>query len=94
MSDQTRPARLAIGIVRPLPPHRRETPGVAGSCGRQAADFASLATVAEAAKELRVSVRSLRRWIASGQVQIVRFGRAVRIPHSEVQRLAKAGITC
>jgi excisionase family DNA binding protein len=55
-------------------------------------DLIGLATVAEAARELRVSQRGLRRWIAAEELQVVRFGRAIRIPRSEVQRLAKAGI--
>jgi excisionase family DNA binding protein len=54
--------------------------------------LAGLVTVAEAAKDLRVSQRSIRRWIATGGVQVVRFGRAVRIPRSEVRRLAETGI--
>jgi excisionase family DNA binding protein len=62
------------------------------SGGAGAPGSAALLTVAEAAKELRVSVRGLRRWIATGHVQIVRFGRAIRIPRSEVQRLAETGI--
>jgi excisionase family DNA binding protein len=55
-------------------------------------DLIGLATVAETARELRMSQRWLRRGIAAGEVHVVRFGRAVRIPRNEVQRLAKAGL--
>jgi excisionase family DNA binding protein len=51
---------------------------------QQVADFI---TVADAARELNVSQRSLWRWIADGRVQVIRFGRAVRIHRAELQRL-------
>jgi excisionase family DNA binding protein len=57
-----------------------------------AADAGDLLSVADTAKELRISQRSLRRWIADGRVQIIRFGRAVRIDRAELQRLKKEGI--
>jgi len=57
-----------------------------------AADSRDLLSVADTAEELRISQRSLRRWIADGRVQIIRFGRAVRIDRAELQRLKKEGI--
>jgi excisionase family DNA binding protein len=56
-----------------------------------AADLTSLLTLPEAARQLRVSPRALARAIALGQVNAVRFGRAVRIRRSEVERLAETG---
>jgi excisionase family DNA binding protein len=56
---------------------------------QQVADFI---TVADAARELNVSQRSLWRWIADGRVQVIRFGRAVRIHRAELQRLKEEGI--
>src|SRR5690348_13971651 len=50
-----------------------------------------LMTVAEAARQLRLSTRTLARAIALGQVKIVRFGRSIRIPREEVDRLAREG---
>ena len=42
-----------------------------------AADFL---TPLEVAHKLAISERSIRRWIAEGQLPIVRFGRSVRVP--------------
>jgi excisionase family DNA binding protein len=52
----------------------------------------ALLTVAETADQLRISIRGLRRWIASGEVEVVRLGRAVRIRRSEVGRLSATGL--
>jgi excisionase family DNA binding protein len=54
--------------------------------------YADLIAIADAARELNVSQRSLRRWIADGRVQVIRFGRAVRIHRAELQRLKEEGI--
>ena len=39
------------------------------------------------AKLLQVSTRTVRRLIASGRIGALRIGRAVRIPHAEIDRL-------
>lgn len=49
------------------------------------------ATIIEAAEYAGVSIPTLRRHIDAGQIQTVRFGRAVRIPWSEVERYAREG---
>jgi len=59
---------------------------------RLALGSAGLVTVAEAAMELRMSQRSIRRWIAEGRVEVIRFGRTVRIHRAELQRLKEQGI--
>jgi len=41
-------------------------------------------TVAEVAEELRVVDRSVRRWIASGEMIAHRFGRAIRISRNDL----------
>lgn len=75
--------------------HHRKTAAVAAGGNKPIAErpeHGCLVTVAEAAKELRVSQRSVRRWIALGQVRSVRLGRALRLPRSELRRLAEAGL--
>lgn len=47
--------------------------------------------VADAATFLDVSVRHLRRLLATNQVKSIRLGRRRLIPDAEVQRLARAG---
>jgi excisionase family DNA binding protein len=46
-----------------------------------------LLTPKEAAQALALSQRTLARWIALRQIEIVRLGRAVRIRESELHRL-------
>jgi excisionase family DNA binding protein len=48
-------------------------------------------TVQQAARELALSVYTLRAWIASRRVAYIRLGRTIRIPHEEVDRLLDAG---
>jgi excisionase family DNA binding protein len=48
--------------------------------------------VPEAAAELNVSPKTVRNWIAEGRLAVVRFSRAVRIPQSELDRLADEGL--
>jgi excisionase family DNA binding protein len=75
--------------------HHRNTAAAAGGANKpitERPEHGGLVTVAEAAKELRVSQRSVRRWIALGQVRNVPLGRAVRIPRSELRRLVEAGL--
>ncbi|MHB2169541.1 helix-turn-helix domain-containing protein [Alsobacter sp. R-9] len=44
-------------------------------------------TAADLAAVLQVSVRTVRRMIAAGEVRVIRFGRSVRVPADEVARL-------
>jgi excisionase family DNA binding protein len=44
-------------------------------------------TAAELAAALQVSVRTVRRMIARGEVRAIRFGRSVRVPVDEAKRL-------
>jgi excisionase family DNA binding protein len=56
-------------------------------------DVASrLLTVGEAAKQLSLSERTLRRMIAGGDLPAVRLGRAVRIRQEDVFHLVRAGL--
>jgi excisionase family DNA binding protein len=50
-----------------------------------------LLTVREAAAELRLDVSTVYRLVERGELACVRFGRAVRIERSELQRFAAAG---
>ena len=47
----------------------------------------SLLTILEVAERLRVSTRTVSRWIASGTLQYVRIGRVVRVPAEAVEAL-------
>jgi excisionase family DNA binding protein len=51
-----------------------------------------LLSVAEAAARWSVSSRSVWRWISAGEIKVVKLGRAVRIPVSEVERIARQGV--
>ncbi|MBX3402999.1 MAG: helix-turn-helix domain-containing protein [Phycisphaeraceae bacterium] len=53
---------------------------------------ARMFSIAETAHELTVSTRSVWRWIAAGEIKAVRLGRAVRIPASEIERIARKGV--
>ena len=53
----------------------------------------TLLTVPEVAESLRVSTRTVRRWIASGTLQCVRIGRVVRVPAEVVNALIRPGKT-
>lgn len=46
-------------------------------------------TAADLAVVLQVSVRTVRRMIACGEIRVIRFGRSVRVPMDEVARLLK-----
>lgn len=50
-----------------------------------------LRTVEQAAADLCVSVHTIRAWIARRRITVVRLGRAVRVPLSEVVRLIDEG---
>ncbi len=47
--------------------------------------------VRQAAAELGLSVACVRKWIAERRIGIVRLGRAVRIPQTEIERLIEEG---
>ncbi|HMR34390.1 MAG TPA: helix-turn-helix domain-containing protein [Geminicoccus sp.] len=51
-----------------------------------------LLTAAETAKALRVSLRSMRRWIADGNLPVVRLGRKVLIRRSDLRGTIRSGI--
>lgn len=42
-----------------------------------------------AAQRLDMSRRTLERFVATGRVRVVRLGRTVRVPESEIQRLLR-----
>ena len=42
-------------------------------------------TRAEAAKLLRVDVKTISRWTKSGKLAVVRFGRKLLIPRTEIE---------
>jgi excisionase family DNA binding protein len=50
-----------------------------------------LVTLKTAADELGVAVVTLRAWAAQRRISVVRLGRAVRIPYSEIERLVQRG---
>jgi excisionase family DNA binding protein len=47
-------------------------------------------TIDEAAEYLKVSRKTMTRWIADGTVKAARIGRVWRISRSEINRLLKA----
>lgn len=51
-----------------------------------------LLTIDEAAKRLRVHAWTLRDHAAQGSLRVVRLGRAVRVPASELARVAAEGL--
>lgn len=49
-------------------------------------------TISEAARELRVTTRTIRRWSKDGTLRVIRVGsRYVRIPDTEIDRLYQSG---
>ena len=50
-----------------------------------------LRTVQQAASDLAVSVHTVRAWIAQRRLGVVRLGRAVRVPATEIARLVERG---
>ena len=46
-------------------------------------------TVQEAADELGLSVHTVRAWIAQRRIAHLHLGRAIRIPHTEIERLLR-----
>ena len=49
------------------------------------ADVDNWFSVKEVAARLKISERSIRRWIACGQLRAHKFGRAVRISKAELE---------
>ena len=41
-------------------------------------------TVKEVAEKLRYSIRTVRRWIRSGELAVLRKGRSIRISHDDL----------
>ena len=54
---------------------------------------AKLLKVPEAAEMLALSHKTLWQWIGTRRISVVRLGRAVRIPLSEIDRLMEEGTT-
>lgn len=50
-------------------------------------------TVAQAAAELNVAPSTVRAWIAQRRLGHVRLGRAIRVPHAEIERVIEEGFT-
>jgi excisionase family DNA binding protein len=51
----------------------------------------SLLRVAEFAASLRITPACVRRWIRESKVTVVKLGRLVRIPATEVERIIQLG---
>jgi len=51
----------------------------------------ALLTIHEVAKSMRVSIRTVSRWIASGELVCIRIGRVVRVPAEALDALMKSG---
>jgi excisionase family DNA binding protein len=49
--------------------------------------------VPEAAEVLALSQKTVWQWIAMRRIGVIRLGRAVRIPESEIDRLISEGAT-
>jgi excisionase family DNA binding protein len=54
---------------------------------------AKLIKVPDAAAMLALSPKTLWQWIGERRIGVVRLGRAVRIPQSEIERLMEEGST-
>jgi len=50
-------------------------------------------TVPQAAEDLSLSIPTIRAWIGARKIGVIRLGRAVRIPPSEIDRLLRDGFT-
>lgn len=47
----------------------------------------NLISAKEAAARMGLSIMTIRRWISDGKITSAKFGRAVRIPMSEIDRV-------
>ena len=54
--------------------------------------YERLLTPAEVAEYLRISRRTVVRWVREGRLRAVRVGRQWRIPAEEVQRVVQKGL--
>jgi excisionase family DNA binding protein len=52
-----------------------------------------LVKVPEAAEMLALSQKTVWQWIGERRIGVVRLGRAVRVPVSEIERLMEEGMT-
>jgi excisionase family DNA binding protein len=52
-----------------------------------------LLTIKDAAEILNFSVRQIARWLRSGQIASLRFGRDVRINPAEIEKIKGCGLT-
>lgn len=50
-------------------------------------------TVQEAADLLKVHYQTVRNWIRSGEIRVIKIGRSYRIPKSEIENRLTAGET-
>jgi len=66
--------------------------GSGTEASKQALHASTLISIADAADRWSVSPRSVWRWIAAGDIKVVKLGRAVRIPVSEIDRIARQGV--
>ena len=48
-------------------------------------------TVQEAADLLKVHYQTVRNWIRTGQIRVIKIGRSYRIPKSEIEHRLTAG---
>lgn len=48
-------------------------------------------TVQEAADLLKVHYQTVRNWIRSGEIRVIKIGRSYRIPKSEIENRLTAG---
>jgi excisionase family DNA binding protein len=51
-----------------------------------------LVTFPEVAKTLNCTISCLRRWRREGRITVVKLGRLVRVPETEVDRIAREGL--
>jgi excisionase family DNA binding protein len=61
--------------------------------GKRHMATARLLKVPEAAETLALSQKTIWQWIGERRISVVRLGRAVRIPLSEIERLLEQGTT-
>ena len=54
--------------------------------------YERLLTPAEVAEYLRISRRTVVRWVREGRLRAIRVGRQWRIPAEEVQRVVQKGL--
>jgi excisionase family DNA binding protein len=71
--------RITVQTAKAGPPKERERPSQP--------PIEHPRTVSEAAKELALSVHTVRAWVAARRIAHIRLGRVIRIPASEIRRL-------